>query len=428
LWTSINPFFSYPYNLLMHVSIKGIPMRRNIILFTPLFLLVNLMAISLPQKVETKGGIRTIHNSKEGIWEKSPRLQLEKIREIGGLEAENDEVAFYMPLDMALDAEGNLYVLDTGNHRIQKFSPEANFLGTIGRKGQGPGEFNFPGSLDIDEQGNLIVASNFIKRIQVLDGAGQEIRGITITGDFSANLRVLGFDRYLSAVQRRPPMDRDDENTKGLDPLMQVMGKDGRVIKTFGEPRNYKHEMVNAHGNEVRFAVSPDGFIYVSFRFQNRIEKYSSEGDLIWRAERKLNYNADKPISKGKIERSGGSISITSPEMNRCCEALAVDGEGRIWVIAYARQLKDEERAGTSIRMSRSGSGSTISMAPSTHEDLPERSDALMLEVFDPEGILLQSFPLNQFADSIAIHGEHLYLLDKVRHMKVLVYRIANTS
>lgn len=399
-------------------------MRRNLLILITILLFISSQGISMPQKIETRDGIRIIHNGKEGIWQGSPRLELEKIREIGGLEVERDEVAFYMPLDMALDAEGNLYVLDTGNHRIQKFSPEADFLETIGRKGQGPGEFNFSGSLDIDEQGNLIVASNYIKRIQVLDSTGQEIRGITITGDFSFKLRVLGYDRYLSAVQRRPPLDRDEENTKGLDPLMQVMGKDGKVIKTFGKPRDYKHEMVNSYGNEVRFAVGPDGSIYVSFRYQNRIEKYSSEGDLIWRADRNLDYNAEKPIDKGKIERSGGGISINAPTMNRCCEALAVDGVGRIWVISYARQLKDEEQAGTSIRMSRSGSGSTISMAPSTHEDLPETSDALKLEVFDPEGILLQSFLLNHYAESIAISGDRLYLLDKIRHMKVHVYQI----
>lgn len=205
---------------------------------------------------------------------------------------------------------------------------------------------------------------------------------------------------------------------------MQVMDKDGKVIKTFGEPRDYKHEMVNSHGNEVLFTVGSDDSIYVSFRFQNRIEKYSSEGDLIWRANRKLNYNADKPIDKGKIERSGRGISMTSPTMNRCSEDLAVDGKGRIWVITYERQLKDEEKAGTSIRMSRAGSGSTISMAPSTHEDLPETSDALKLEVFDPEGMLLQSIPLDHYADSIEINRDRLYILDKVRHMKVHVYRI----
>jgi hypothetical protein len=403
-------------------------MRQTRIVWIAVFLSVSMQGLSVTQKVEIRDGVRIVHNGKEGIWQKPPRLKLEKVREIGGLEAESDDVAFYMPLDIALDAEGNLYVLDTGNHRIQKFSPEAAFLGTIGRKGQGPGEFNFPGSLDINEQGNLIVASNFIKRIQVLDATGQEIRGITITGDFSSDLRVLGSDRYLSAVTRRPFMGRDEENTKGLDPLMQVMNKDGKVIKSFGEPRDYKHEMVNAHGNEVRFAVGPDGNIFVCFRFQNRIEKYSSSGDLIWRADRELAYNADKPLDKGKIERTGGGISMTSPKMNRCYEALDIDREGRIWIITYDRQLKDEERAGTSIHMSRGGSGSTIAMAPTTHEDLPETCDALKLEVFDAEGILLESFPLDHYADCIKIRGNRVYILDKVRHMKVHVYQVVSMN
>lgn len=248
-------------------------MRYSVIILTLVFSLITLHGISMAQKVEIKDGIRIILNGKDGIWQKSPHLKLEKVCEIGDIEAENEDVAFYMPLDFALDSDGNLYVLDTGNHRIQKFSPEANFLGTIGRKGQGPGEFNFPGSLDIDGQGNLIVASTYIKRIQVLDGTGREIHGITLTGDFSSYLRILGSDRFLSAVRRRTPMAEDEENMNGLDPLMQVMDREGKVLKTFGEPRDYKHGMVNSSGNEVRFAVGADGSIYVSFRHQNRIEK-----------------------------------------------------------------------------------------------------------------------------------------------------------
>ena len=53
---------------------------------------------------------------------------------------------------------GNIYVLDTGNARIQKFGPDGAYLATIGRKGQGPGEFIMPDALDIDRDGNLVVA------------------------------------------------------------------------------------------------------------------------------------------------------------------------------------------------------------------------------------------------------------------------------
>ncbi len=399
-------------------------MRYNAVILFLAISLVCSQAFSEAQKVETRDGVRIVHNSDEGIWQKSPKLNLDKLQEIGGIEVSDENIAFYMPLDIALDKQGNLYVLDTGNHRIQKFSPDGDFLATIGRKGQGPGEFNFPGSLDIDEQDNLIVASSFIKRIQVINGAGQEIQGITITGDISSYLRIFGPDRYISAAQRRLPIAEEEDNMKGLEPLMQVMDRECNVLKTFGEPRDYKHGLVNQAGNEVRYAVGEDGFVYVSFRHQNRIEKFDAEGELIWRAERDLNFKTDKPLDKGNIERhKGGGISVSSARMNRCCEALSVDGEGRVWVLTYDRQLKDSEEAGTSIRMSRGNSGSTISMSPNSEEDLPETSDAFKLEVFDSEGVLLQSFPLDHYGDNIEISGDKIYILDKVRHMKVHVYK-----
>ncbi len=43
--------------------------------------------------------------------------------------------------DVDFDAEGNIYVLDTGNHRVQKFDPERNFLLAWGSKGDGEGQF-----------------------------------------------------------------------------------------------------------------------------------------------------------------------------------------------------------------------------------------------------------------------------------------------
>ncbi len=377
------------------------------------------------QKVEMRDGIRIVHNKGQGIWAEAPKIGLEKIKEIGDIEAASEEVAFYMPLDIALDMAGNLYVLDTGNHRIQVFNPEGAFLRTIGRKGQGPGEFNFPGSLDIDAQGTLIVASPFIKRIQFLGPDGIEADSVTITEDFSEYLRALSSGELVSSVQRGFGLPEEGDDDKDPEPLMQIMDRKGKVLKTFGEPRDYKHDLVNSTGNTVRFAVDGDGHIYVAFRFQNRIEKYTTDGEIVWRADKELNFNPDKPISKGNIERSGrGGISIQSPRMNECSEAITVDDSGRIWIISLDRQLKEVERAGTSVRMSRSDSGASISMSPHSDEDMPPATDAYVLDVYDTEGVLLQQFPLDHYADLIKVRGDRLYILDKVRRMQVHGYRI----
>ena len=59
---------------------------------------------------------------------------------IGELETEDENIAFHIPSDIVIDEQGNIYILDSGNHRIQKFDPEGNYLASFGRKGQGPGE------------------------------------------------------------------------------------------------------------------------------------------------------------------------------------------------------------------------------------------------------------------------------------------------
>jgi hypothetical protein len=186
--------------------------------------LTSVIIVPAAQKVETKDGVRLVHNQGRGIWGKSPDLTLEKIRTLGDIEALDENVTFYMPQDIALDPEGNLYVLDTGNHRIQKFSPKGNFLTTIGREGQGPGEFNYPGSLDFGKNGELIVASPYIQKIQFLNSEGLETESLHLTEMLTAYIRVFGPDHLLAAV-RRLSFTPDDEKKK-LEPLMQVMDRE----------------------------------------------------------------------------------------------------------------------------------------------------------------------------------------------------------
>ncbi len=384
-----------------------------------------LVVPSVAQKVETVDGVRVVQNKGKGIWAKSPRIALEKLRALGDIEAESEEVAFYLPLDMAIDSDGNLYVLDTGNHRIQKFSPDGAYLATLGRQGQGPGEFNFPGSLDIDHKGALIVVSPYGQKMQFLDMAGVEIGSLTFQEFASEYYRALEPDLLLSAVRRQPPLPDDEDQDENPDPLLQITDREGKLVKTFGEPRDYKHGFVNAKGNNVRFAVGEDGTIAVTFRFQNRVDKYDPEGKILWRAERDLGYNARKPLTKGTIERNdSGGISMHSPQMNTCSEAVDMDGEGRTWVVTLARQLKDEEEAGTNVSVSRGDQGTTLSMRPWSEEEIPPVTDAYVLEVFDADGVLLQRFPLDHYADVLRIRGDRLYILDKVRRMQVHAYRI----
>ncbi len=135
---------------------------------------LGLSVYSYAQKIETVDGVRTVHNTKTGLWGKNPEVQLRLVQTIGDLNTEDENLAFNNPNDVAVDSAGNIYILDAANQRIQKFSPEGKFLATIGRKGQGPGEFNFPSSLDVDPNGNLVVLDGSVKKIQILTPEGKE--------------------------------------------------------------------------------------------------------------------------------------------------------------------------------------------------------------------------------------------------------------
>jgi len=80
--------------------------------------------------------------------------------------------AFFFPRGVAVDFVGNIFVADESNNRIQKFDARGSFLSKWGREGSGPGQFKGPWGVACDAVGNVYVVDTGNHRIQKFDGNG----------------------------------------------------------------------------------------------------------------------------------------------------------------------------------------------------------------------------------------------------------------
>jgi hypothetical protein len=150
--------------------------------------------------------------------------------------------SFNRTADVAWDRAGNIYVADgysktTGNARIAKFDKDGHFIKSWGSRGSDPGQFNSIRGIVIDAQGNVYVADAGNRRIQVFDGDGTVKSQISGIGVPSAMCITPGSHQYLYSSNSNDPETLDDGEIYKLELDGRVIGrfgKAGRVMKEFG--------------------------------------------------------------------------------------------------------------------------------------------------------------------------------------------------
>ena len=147
-------------------------------------------------EVEFKNGIKIVKNPSEPLYGKIT-LELEEDLSIG--REDDDNYLFYDPRNISVDDQRNIYILERGNHRIQKFDKNGQFLQTIGKKGQGPGEFERPYSLFLDKNNNIYVSDR--RKIHFFSHTGEFVKTIPLSDQISNFfVRLEYFNQYSRAL------------------------------------------------------------------------------------------------------------------------------------------------------------------------------------------------------------------------------------
>jgi hypothetical protein len=111
---------------------------------------------------------------------------------------------FRQVTDVAWDAAGNTYISDGYiNSRIAKVDKDGNWLKSWGEPGNKPGQFDTPHSIAVDAQGRVYVADRGNHRIQVFDGDGNFLRQIVIDVPVDPNARPA-----IGNIRANPPGSR----------------------------------------------------------------------------------------------------------------------------------------------------------------------------------------------------------------------------
>jgi hypothetical protein len=139
-------------------------------------------------KIETENGIKVVKNPMEPVFGEFA-FQLQEDLSIGG-NPNDDNYYFPKGASLSVDDQGTIYVIDVGNVRIQKYDKTGKYVQSIGRKGQGPGEFQFPGAIRFDGEGNIYLNDMVMRTLKVFGPDGAYKKSVALRVFLQSNFYI----------------------------------------------------------------------------------------------------------------------------------------------------------------------------------------------------------------------------------------------
>jgi len=247
------------------------------------------------------------------------------------------------PRGIAIGDDGSVYVADAGNHRIQVFSSDGAFVDSWGTRSLAEQEsggaqgFHEPWDLTVGPDGNIYVADTWNHRIQKLDGEGRAITAWGAFGEFGAEDGESGESIFYGprGIVVVPPSLTGSQATVGTadeqNPLVYVTDTGNKRVQVFQANGKFAFQWGGGGAAEgdldepVGIAIGPEGDLYVADTWNRRIQVFSVEGDFLrqWPIR---GWDAGIPEEKPYLAVDDqGRVYVTDPGYYR---VLVFDREG----------------------------------------------------------------------------------------------------
>lgn len=273
-------------------------MKNNIYSFLSLSILVFLATIYFPKKTHAEG-MNVIRESEEIEVISNPKTPEFKMRivfkeELSIGEIKGDENYMFGGLIyFNADEEGNFYVNDWDRKRIQKYDSQGKYLLTIGRKGQGPGEFQNVWHPRFDKEKNMYVSDIASLRISFFNKEGKFLKQIKTPPDFE-NIYINSKGFYIctkSKILEDEAIFRymliyglfDDK----FNPIVEFHSETREIKSPSGrDEKSVAQSLADSLSDDafrpfINYVLTKKDYVYFGDPEKYEIHVYSPEGKLI---------------------------------------------------------------------------------------------------------------------------------------------------
>lgn len=277
-------------------------MKRKIYFILNVFIIIFTSVSIIPKDalakdaaaVQKSDDVVIISNPKTPVPKKGLKMRIVFKEELSIGVTEGDEnYMFGNRVYFNTDEKGNFYVVDWDRKRIQKYDTQGKYLATIGREGQGPGEFRNVWMPRFDENGNMHVTDIANHRVTFFDKDGKFLKQIPIPVEFSVqfiNSRGLFVGSQSEGKEEAGAMrwsityglfdDKFQCVAEIRRSTQEARGPSGRDAKSRAQflASIYSREAFQPH---VTYFLAKNDFIFFGYPEKYEIHIYSPEGKLV---------------------------------------------------------------------------------------------------------------------------------------------------